>query len=234
MKKNTRSFRYSRPLLGVLLVCFACVFSLPAGDAARAAELAVEGEVDSTPTEIRQLVERSNILDAKIRELEKRIDTTQRTVLGAENKPLVDYRLELKPSNHSPDGAKNFDKMLVSHIRMAMDGRPFVYSQSAMIVSESNPLPLFLGKISEGTHQVRLQFQAAQLERGLVSSGNVAWMAVDKIFNIEISAKGGTFQKQTITIVDSTESASAKDSQNQENVKTATIPRIGEFKKETR
>ncbi|MEN9825867.1 MAG: hypothetical protein RI953_1612 [Pseudomonadota bacterium] len=234
MKKNTFSFRYSRLWLVELLVCFACVFVLPEGNSARAAELAVEGDVDSTPAEIRQLVERSNILDSKIRELEKRIDTTQRSVLGSENRALVDYRLELKPSNPSPDGGRNFDKMLVSHIRMAMDGRPFVYSQSAIIVSESNPLPLFLGKISEGIHQVRLQFQAAQLDRGLVSSGNMAWMAVDKIFNIEISAKGGTFQKQTITIVDGTEAMSAKESQKQENDKTATSSRIGEFRKETR
>ncbi|MFZ9520445.1 MAG: hypothetical protein ACO3A4_08205 [Silvanigrellaceae bacterium] len=209
-----------------------CVFCLPVQ--AYAAELSVESTVDSTPTEIRQLVERSNTLEAKIRELEKRIDTTQRSVLGVEDKSTVDYRLELKPfSATSPDENKT-DKLVVSHIRMAMDGRPFVYTQSALIVSENNPLPLFVGRIPEGKHQVRLQFQVSPYGGRFFAGSKAAWKAIDRIFEINIQASGGNSQVQTVTIMDETKGEVSSAPKAPENKKPERPLIIDEFRKETR
>ncbi|NBW80690.1 hypothetical protein EBR21_02955 [bacterium] len=234
MKNNSHPPRNPLHILVRIFLCAAAAYSFSAGAMAWAAELSVEADVDTTPSEIRELLTRANALDAKIRELEKRIDTTQRSVLGTDSKAFVDYRLELKPSGQTTSSKNPTEKMLVSHIRMALDGRPFVYSQSAMIVSDSNPVPLFVGRISEGTHQVRLQFQSAPLNRAPTANGNLAWKSVDKIFNIEISAQGGAFQKQTITIVESPEAAAAQDEKTQENKNAPTGPKISEFRKETR
>lgn len=191
---NRARFSSSHALILIgTLICSSNIF---------AAELSVEGEIDSTPSELRQLSVRATALEAKIRELEQRIRDTQRIALGPVNEELIDYRLELKPEKANSAPTPNKGAVVVSHVRMSMDGRPFIYTQSAIVVSESMPLPLFMGKIPEGNHQIRLQFQTAPLAVETFSAKAAPWRTVDQVINLQLSAAGGKQQTQTIAISD--------------------------------
>ena len=164
----------------------------------KAAELSIEGSVDNTPSELRQLSEKASVLEAKIRELELRIAENQKTVLGTSGQDSIDYRLELQPQ---ADDQQKRD-IVVSHVRMSIDGRPFVYTQSAMIVSATRPLPLFMGRIPAGSHQIRLQFQAAPLTPEVFSASRAAWRTVDRVIQLELSAAAGKQQTHVIQVGD--------------------------------
>lgn len=200
-----------------------------------AAELAVEGEIDSTPSELRQLSVRANALEAKIRELEQRIRDTQRSALGPVNEELIDYRLELKPDKVNSASSSSDGAVVVSHVRMSMDGRPFIYAQSAIVVSDSMPLPLFMGKIPEGNHQIRLQFQTAPLAADTFSAKAAPWRTVDQVINLELTAAGGKQQTQTIAISDSLLRVPLVDSVKKDETKGEdTLPRIIDKMREAR
>jgi hypothetical protein len=178
-----------------LIMAAACPWCL-----AQAAELSVESEVDATPNELRQLSDRAKSLEAKIGELEKRIADAQKTILGSTENEMIDYRLELKPQIPAGSAGESAKPLVVSHVRLSMDGRPFVYTQSAVVVSEKFPLPLFIGKISEGSHQIRLQYQVAPVSEGLLTSPNKGWRTVDQVLNLEIVAAAGKQQVQPLQI----------------------------------
>jgi hypothetical protein len=167
---------------------------------AHAAELSVESEVDATPSELRLLSDRAKSLEAKIGELEKRIADAQKTIFGSTETAVIDYRLELKPQVPSAGVGQSAKPLIVSHVRLSMDGRPFVYTQSAVVVSEKFPLPLFIGKISEGPHQIRLQYQVAPFSEELMTSSQRGWRTVDQVLNLEIVAAAGKQQVQPIRI----------------------------------
>lgn len=199
--------------------------------AAHAAELSVESEVDATPSELRLLSDRAKALEAKIGELEKRIADAQKTILGSAENEVVDYRLELKPQVPPAGAGESGKSLVVSHVRMSMDGRPFVYTQSAIVVSEKFPLPLYVGKISAGSHQVRLQYQYAPVSDELLTSSNKGWRTIDQVLNLEIVAAAGRQQVQPIQI--SEEPAMLLPVQISENSQD-TLPRVIDKMREAR
>jgi len=166
--------------------------------AVEAAELSIEGSIDNTPTELRKLSEKASVLEAKIRELELRIAENQKTVVGVPQQDTIDYRLELQPKANNQQKSD----IVLSHVRMSIDGRPFVYTQSAMIVSATRPLPLFVGRMPVGSHQIRLQFQAAPLTPEVFSASRAAWRTVDRVIQLELSASGGKQQTHVIQVGD--------------------------------
>jgi hypothetical protein len=229
-----KSFSKVRKSPAVKLVFSAVLLLTLRAAEADAAELSIEGNIDGTPTELRQLYDRAALLDAKIGELERRLSESQKAVIGVAGKETVDYRLELVPSADS----KEKKEMLVSHVRMSLDGRPFVYTQSAIIISAARPLPLFMGKIPEGRHQVRLQFQVAPLTQQVLSGHSSSWRTVDRVMNLDVDAGAGKQQSYAVSVgeSDTGESKTAKPSKNENDSAKAgdSLPLVLDKQKEMR
>lgn len=193
MKKNRKYHIYT----GIFLAVITDIFN---PYVLQAAELSIESNVDKTPTELRQLSVKAASLESKIRELERRIAETQNVVVGAVQSESIDFRLDLVVKDTKKSQDQISGETVVSHVRMSLNGRPFLYNQSAVVVSEQSPLPLFLGKLPAGQYQLRLQFQTAQLTRELATLSRAPWVTVDRVINIEVSAAGGRQQFHTIPI----------------------------------
>jgi len=167
---------------------------------AQAGELSIQSDVDATPAELRSLSDRAQVLEAKIKDLERRVVATQESLMGQLSAAAVEYRLDLRPLSANKKDEGKINSLVVSRIRMSMDGRPFVYSQNALIVSGKSPLPLFLGKLSAGHHQIRLQFQVAPLVDALNSPAAAPWRTIDRVLAIEVSPEAGLQQTKTLAI----------------------------------
>jgi hypothetical protein len=125
--------------------------------------------------------------------------------------------------------------MLVSHVRMSLNGRPFVYTQSAILVSPTNPLPLFMGKIAEGRHIVRLQFQTAPFEKNIISGSTTAWRTIDKIIQLNIDAEAGSRQNFSIAAGESEVSDPAPSKiENTSQKETDSLPLLPDGQKESK
>ncbi len=171
------------------------MISLPA----RANDLVVEGSLDETPAEIKKLSTRAASLEARIREIEQRIAESQQQILGPLNTNSVEYRIEMKLAESDiADSAKR--NIAVSHVRLSIDGRPFSYTQSVVIISHGSPLPLFLGRITEGNYLMRIQFQAAPVDERIANSATAAWQTVERTIPVEIVAEAGSKQVQSLGI----------------------------------
>jgi hypothetical protein len=214
---------------GVKLLLGVSFLAIGGEEIAFGKELSIESSIDGTPSELRQLYNRSALLDAKINELERRLAESQKAVIGSAGKEVVDYRLELTPSADEQDKKE----MLVSHVRMALNGRPFVYTQSAILVSAENPLPLFMGMITEGQHTVRLQFQMAPFSKDVLSGSKTSWRTVDKVVQLNVDSAAG--KKQSFAIAFG-ETAAAKSgpvrSEDSEKKIDESLPLVLEKQKE--
>ncbi|NBX16075.1 MAG: hypothetical protein EBR09_01785 [Proteobacteria bacterium] len=227
--KFTRTHHLIKPFFFIPIVLLPLLCGLTAHASGR--ELSIEGSVDGTPAELRQLLERASLLDAKINELERRLAESQRAVVGSAAGQIVDYRLELKPS--ADDQSRR--EMLVSHVRMSLNGRPFVYTQSAILVSPTNPLPLFMGKIAEGRHTVRLQFQTSPFAKNIISGSTTAWRTIDKIIQLNIDADAGSQQNFSIALGESEVSDPAPSKiENAPQKETDSLPLLPDGQKESK
>ncbi|NBO37084.1 hypothetical protein EBU99_00705 [bacterium] len=214
---------------GVTLTIIVCFFIAKPGFCA---DLAIESTVDGTPSELRQLASRAAALDSRVKELEQRISEAQMNLIGDPSAETVEYRLELKPSTTN-NSASDKNSFAVSHVRVSLDGRPFIYTQSAVVVSEKNPLPLFLGRMREGQHLVRLQFQMSPLPAALSRVSEAPWRTVDKTLALEINAKAGRKQNHFIEIKDPTQDVDAAIRTSSSNEQRSEVtPRILEKAKE--
>ncbi|MEN9529317.1 MAG: hypothetical protein RI932_1190 [Pseudomonadota bacterium] len=181
--------------IGRALCCIALACSFPA----LANDLVVEGSIDETPAEIKKLAGRAAALEGRIREIEQRIAESQKQLLGQLNENSVEYKLDLKLAGAS-DATPAKENVAVSHVRLSIDGRPFSYTQSALIVTPSSPLPLFLGRISAGKYLMRVQLQAAPIDERISNSATAAWQTLEKTLPIEVAAEAGTRQVQRVEI----------------------------------
>lgn len=181
--------------IGRALCCIALACSFPA----LANDLIVEGSIDETPAEIKKLAGRAAALEGRIREIEQRIAESQKQLLGQLNDTSVEYKLDLKLAAAS-DSTPPKENVAVSHVRLSIDGRPFSYTQSALIVTPSSPLPLFLGRISAGKYLMRVQLQAAAIDERISNSSTAAWQTLEKTLPIEVVAEAGNRQVQRVEI----------------------------------
>ncbi|MEY4065106.1 MAG: hypothetical protein RIR26_1314 [Pseudomonadota bacterium] len=161
-----------------------------------AAELSVEGSVDDTPAEIKKLAQRAAALSNRIREVERRLSEAQEKLLPPSDEDAVEYRLELHNAMSPP--ALPF---AVSHIRVSFEGRPFVYSQRAIVLTAERPLPLFLGRLKEGKYLMKIQFQGAPLEDVRSDGSDAPWRTLDKLITLDVTRDGGLRQFHKIELV---------------------------------
>jgi len=166
---------------------------------ALANDLVVEGSVDETPAEIKKLSSRAAALESRIREIEQRIAESQAQLLGKINEKSVEYKLEMKLAD-AIEQASATRSVAVSHVRLSIDGRPFSYTQSALIVAPKSPLPLFLGRLPEGTYLMRVQFLAAPMDERISNSATAAWQTLEKTLAIEVNAEAGARQLQRVEL----------------------------------
>jgi len=166
-------------------------------------DLTVEGSIDETPIELKKLAVRAAALESRIKEVEQRLAESHQQLLGHPGQKTVEYRLEMKPAKSTTDAsAKN---VAISHLRIAINGRPFVYTQSAFVVANDAPIPLFLGRLNEGNYLVKVQFQAAVIDSRILNSSIAPWQTVDKIINLEVTAEGGLRQSQILEITENSD-----------------------------
>lgn len=165
-----------------------------------AQELSIESGVDETPVELKKLSVRANALETRIREVEQRIADSHQKLIGLPSERSVEYRIDLKPGIIAAGQSNR--SIAVSHLRTSMNGRPYVYTQSAVILGPESPLPIFLGRISEGTHLVKIQLQAAPVSSALIHSSTAPWQTLDKVFSFEVSAEAGNRQNKILEIVE--------------------------------
>ena len=164
-------------------------------------DLTVEGSFDETPVELKKLSVRAAALESRIKEVEQRLAESHQQLLGHPGQKSVEYRLEMKPTQPTAESpAKN---VAVSHLRMSINGRPFVYTQSAVVTNKDAPLPLFLGRLNEGSYLVKIQFQAAVMDGRILNSSIAPWQTVDKMINLQVTSEGGLRQSQVLEIVES-------------------------------
>lgn len=166
-------------------------------------DLTVEGSIDETPVELKKLSVRAAALESRIKEVEQRLAESHQQLLGHPGKKSVEYRLEMKPAQSTATSSSK--NVAISHLRMAINGRPFVYTQSAVVTSKDAPLPLFLGRLNEGIYLVKIQFQAAVIDGRILNSSIAPWQTVDKMINLEITSEGGSRQSQILEITDNSD-----------------------------
>lgn len=150
-----------------------------------ASELSIESRVDQSPTELKKLNDQALVLEKRIKELEQRISVEQAKVLAPEKKDHIELDLSLSP-DRTVDEDKRPQRYLISHLRMSLNGRPFVFNQSALLATSEVPLPLYLGLIRPGKHLVRIQFQAALYDDLLVNHTALPWQKVDNTLTLEV------------------------------------------------
>lgn len=162
----------------------------------QAAELSVEGTVDDTPAEIKRLAQRAAVLSDRIREMERRLSEANEKIVPAFEKESVEYRLELHNGMTSPEVP-----IAVSHIRISMDGQPFVYSQRALVVSQGRPLPLLLGRMKQGRYLLKIQLQGAPVENVMTEGAHAPWRTIDKLIVLDVNREAGERQFHKIQLV---------------------------------
>lgn len=166
-------------------------------------DLTVEGSIDETPIELKKLAARAAALESRIKEVEQRLAESHQQLLGHPGQKTVEYRLEMKPAQ--PTTGTSVKNVAISHLRLAINGRPFVYTQSAVVIANHAPIPLFLGRLNEGNYLVKIQFQAAVIDSRILNSSIAPWQTVDKTINLEVTAEGGLRQSQILEITENSD-----------------------------
>lgn len=149
-----------------------------------ASELNVESQLDQSPAELKALNESALLLEKRFNELEQRLKSEQDKIASAEQ-DLVELSLSLLPETGQKQPNQD-SKILVSHLRMSVNGRPHVYNQDAVLTSGQFPIPLYLGLIKAGKHLVRLQFQATQYKNVSQPASQRSWVKMDETFTIDV------------------------------------------------
>lgn len=179
-----------------LLTAIALVFSHPC----LAAELNVESQVDQSPIELKNLNDQANVLEKRIKELEQRISTEQTKILEPETNNYVELKLSLSPDMIENDG-KKAQNYLISHLRMSLNGRPYIFNQNAVLTTQEFPLPLYLGLIRPGKHLIRIQFQGALHGDLLVNQSALPWQKVDETLTLDVGAEKTPIMERKIVIL---------------------------------
>ena len=165
-----------------------------------AQDLTIEGSIDQTPEPLKKLASRAEAIENRIRELEQRISESQKKIIVTQSDKVIEYRMEL--ANGFTQGSGRGRSLAVSHLRMSINGRPYVYTQSAVIIDSENPLPLYLGPIEAGSYLVKIQLQAAPLDSKLLNPINSPWQTIEKIIPIEIVSEGGAKQTKVLELTE--------------------------------
>ena len=165
------------------------VVGLQSSSVAWGAELSVESTLDQSPAELKNLNERATLLEKRFGELEQRLMSEQSKIAGNSDSNLVELSLFLSPQLE-PESSLNNDRILVSHLRMSLNGRPHIYNQDALFISPDFPIPLYLGLIHTGKHLVRIQFQASNYKGHDEAATRRSWLKMDETFTIDVDDQG--------------------------------------------
>jgi len=188
----------------LVIILFSFLFSngnygmFAPGAIAWASELKVESALDQSPTALKVLNERAQGLEKRFNELEERLAIEQMKIVGHSESGLVELSMSLAP-RFDGESFTNPQGLLVSHMRMSLNGRPHIYNQDPLLVSESFPVPLYLGLIKSGKHLVRLQFQASHYSGVDEPVTKRSWVKVDETFTIDLeSAESGKVERNVL------------------------------------
>ncbi|MEY2988670.1 MAG: hypothetical protein RJB13_2191 [Pseudomonadota bacterium] len=188
-QRNTNCFENFRWIITFAIGCF-LVLSQNLSivqSTALATELNVESSLDQSPAELKKLNESAKLLEKRFAELEQRLLAEQSKIAKNSTAELVELSLSLAPQFESESKKQN-DSILVSHLRMSLNGRPHIFNQDALLVSSEFPIPLYLGLIKTGKHLVKIQFQASHYQGPDESAMQRSWIKVDETFTLNLDS----------------------------------------------
>jgi cell division protein FtsB len=164
-----------------------------------ATELSIESQRDQSPAALKVLSERARLLEQQFSELEKRLIDDQSKLAARSNADLVELSISLAPKVETIEKDK-IDSIIISHLRMSLNGKPHIFNQDALLASHELPIPLYLGLITRASHLLKVQFQASYYTGMEEPSTQRTWFKVDETFRVDLATSESRKVAQSVLI----------------------------------